>query len=117
MPSMPFKVLQARMLGAFQRPQAKIRVSPRLLEAAESEAADVLRQLDTSSSGLAEEEAVRRLRQHGPNVVTQEGGHGWLRLLFKAVVNPLVILLLLLATVSFLTEDYRAAIAALRGDT
>jgi P-type Mg2+ transporter len=93
-----------------QRPGTKIRVSPRLLEAAESDADEVLRRLETSRNGLSDEEAARRLRQYGPNVVAQEGKHGWLRLLFRACVNPLVILLLLLAGVSFLTEDYRAAI-------
>jgi Mg2+-importing ATPase len=119
MPDQPFKVIQSKMLGAFQRPQAKIRVSPRLLQSAESDAADVLKELQTSPAGLTEEEAARRLRQHGPNTVTGEGGHGWLGLLFKAVVNPLVVLLLVLATVSYVTEtvaesrDYRAAIVML----
>jgi Mg2+-importing ATPase len=93
-----------------QRPGTKIRVSPRLLEAAEMDAEEVLRRLETSRNGLSEEEAARRLRQYGRNVVAQEGKHGWLRLLFRACVNPLVILLLLLAAISFLTGDYRAAI-------
>jgi Mg2+-importing ATPase len=93
-----------------QQPGTKIRVSPRLLEAAESDADEVLRRLETSRNGLSDEEAARRLRQYGPNAVAQEGKHGWLRLLLRACVNPLVILLLLLAGVSFLTGDYRAAI-------
>jgi Mg2+-importing ATPase len=119
MANQPFKVLHARMLTGFQRPPAKICVAPLLLQAAESGATDVLRLLDSSPDGLSQEEAVRRLRQYGPNVVAAEGGRGWLRLLFKAAVNPLVILLLVLATVSFITEtvaesrDYRAAIVML----
>jgi P-type Mg2+ transporter len=104
----------SRLMGLkglpLQRPGTKIRVSPRLLEAAESDADEVLRRLETSRNGLTDEEAARRLRQYGPNVVAQEGKHGWLRLLLRACVNPLVILLLFLAAVSFLTEDYRAMI-------
>jgi P-type Mg2+ transporter len=109
MPEAPLKLLGFKGLGPLQRPGVKIRVSPRLLEAAESDADEVLRRLETSRNGLSEEEAARRLRQYGPNVVAQEGKHGWLRLLLRACVNPLVILLLLLAVVSSLTEDYRAA--------
>ena len=104
MPEAPLKLLGFKGLGPLQRPGVKIRVSPRLLEAAESDADEVLRRLETSRNGLSEEEAARRLRKHGPNVVAQEGKHGWLRLLLRACVNPLVVLLLVLAAVSFLTE-------------
>ena len=52
-----------------------------------------------AKAGLSEEEAARRLEQYGPNVVAQEQRYRRLRLLGQACVNPLVILLLLLATV------------------
>jgi Mg2+-importing ATPase len=109
MPNLDVKILQ-RLFGTLQRPVGKIRVSPMLIEAAETEPANVLGRLESSSAGLSEEEALRRLRTHGPNAVAQEGTHGWVSLLFRAVVNPLVILLVVLATVSYLTEEYRAAI-------
>src|SRR6516162_7579241 len=109
MPTLDLKaLLPKKLLGTLQRPSGKIRVSPLLIEAAESDPATVLQRLDTSNAGLAEEEAVRRLHTHGPNAVAQDGRHGWPSLLFRAVVNPLVILLVVLATVSFLTDDYRA---------
>jgi Mg2+-importing ATPase len=107
MPIAPFKVLPTGLRG-LQRPAAKIRVSPALLRASETESPDVLRELETTVEGLSEEEAAARLRRYGPNVVGQEGKHTLLQLFVRAVVNPLVILLLVLAAVSFLTDD-RAA--------
>jgi Mg2+-importing ATPase len=95
------------------RPGPAIRISPLLLEAAGAPTEEVLRKLDTSPQGLSEQEVERRLRIHGPNVVAQERYHPWVRLLASAIMNPLVVLLLLLATVSYLTEDYRAAIVML----
>ena len=85
-----------------------IRVSPLLLEAAGSETDDVLQKLQTSQSGLSGPEAERRLQQYGPNLVAGEQRHARLRLLGKALINPLVILLLLLSASSFLTGDLRA---------
>jgi P-type Mg2+ transporter len=109
MPNLDLTTLQKKLIGTWHRPAAKIRVSPLLIEAAGSEPAAVLERLGTSNEGLTEEEALRRLRTHGPNAVAKEGQHGWVSLLFRAVVNPLVILLVALATVNYLTEEYRAA--------
>ncbi|HEV3144068.1 MAG TPA: magnesium-translocating P-type ATPase [Gemmataceae bacterium] len=92
---------------------AAIRIAPPLLEAAGIPADDVVRKMQTSMDGLTEEEAEDRLKTHGPNVVAQEHGYVWLRLLGKALINPLVILLLVLAVVSYLTGDLRAAIVML----
>jgi Mg2+-importing ATPase len=59
-------------------------------------------------NGLTEEEACERLEVFGPNEVAQERKHGWLERLWLASRNPLVILLTLLAVVSFATGDFRA---------
>jgi Mg2+-importing ATPase len=96
-----------------QRPAAAISVSPQLLEAAATDGSEVLRKLGTSTAGLTEAEAQRRLVEHGPNVVTHERRFPRLRLLGTAVVNPLVILLLVLAVLSYLTDDLRGAIVML----
>ena len=61
-------------------------------------------------TGLTQVEAERRLELHGPNVIAQEQRHRLLRLLGHALVNPLVILLSILAGLSFLTGDPRAGI-------
>jgi Mg2+-importing ATPase len=90
----------------FKKP-AVIRVSPLLVDAARKEAGEVLAMLKTSDRGLPAEEAERRREEHGLNEVAQEKQRGWPALLLAALRNPLVILLAVLATVSFLTEDYR----------
>ncbi len=64
--------------------------------------------LGTSEAGLNEEEAERKLDQYGPNEVAAEKEHTWVHRLFAAARNPLVILLTVLATVSYATGDLRA---------
>ena len=49
------------------------------------------------------------MEQYGPNVVAQEQRYRRLRILGHACVNPLVILLLVLAAVALMTGDARAA--------
>jgi Mg2+-importing ATPase len=106
-------LLPRHLFPAGPRLPHAVRVSPLLAETAAAAPDEVYRRLGTSPQGLTEEEAHRRRQQHGPNVVVQERRFVRLRLLGKAVVNPLVILLLVLAVVSFLTGDNRAAIVML----
>jgi len=78
-------------------------VSPSLIQAASVVPAEVLCELKTGVEGLTEEEAQRRLEECGPNVVAHEHRFTRLRLFVKACLNPLVILLLVLAIISFAT--------------
>jgi len=87
-----------------------IRASRMLIDAAKNDTEHVLKTLSTSMDGLTEEEAERRLEQYGPNQVAQENGYGWFYRLMKMVINPLVILLTVLAILSFLTGDSRAGV-------
>src|ERR1035437_9210351 len=77
-------------------------------DAATKDSAEVLRSLGTSPAGLTEEEAAARLEQCGPNQVGREKHEGWPQRLYIAARNPLVILLTILATLSFATGDFRA---------
>ncbi|HEX7618768.1 MAG TPA: HAD-IC family P-type ATPase, partial [Verrucomicrobiae bacterium] len=77
-------------------------------EAATQEISAVLQQLRTSPAGLTGEEAAERLEIFGPNEVAQERRHEWLHRIWVAVRNPLVILLTVLATISYATGDLRA---------
>src|SRR5437899_6900637 len=88
---------------------SSIRVSPLLAELAEAEPAVALERLGSSQDGLSEEEAARRLERHGPNVVASDERHTRLRLLLRACLNPLVLLLAVLAIVSLATGDVSAA--------
>jgi P-type Mg2+ transporter len=87
-----------------------IQVSPLLAELAKVDPAAALKRLGTSAEGLSEDEAERRLAEHGPNVVAADQGHGRLRLFARACLNPLVLLLAVLASVSVATGDVRAAV-------
>ena len=65
-----------------------------------------MQRLGTSASGLSEAEAETRLVKYGTNEVAQERKHEWLHRIWVAVRNPLVILLTILATLSYLTDDF-----------
>ncbi|MHB1037968.1 MAG: magnesium-translocating P-type ATPase [Pirellulales bacterium] len=113
-PFLPTAILPKNIVTTLkQRAAQGIQVSPLLAEVAQAAPDAVFQRFQTGENGLAEEEALRRLDQNGPNVVAQEQRHGRIRLLGHACVNPLVILLLLLASVAFLTGDFRAAIVML----
>ena len=88
-------------------------ITARLLEAAAAESEKLFSMHVTSATGLSEEEAEQRLEKYGQNAVAQEEGHHWSDLLVMAVLNPLVILLSLLAILSAATGDFRAAIVML----
>ncbi len=81
-----------------------------LQDAASLEACEVLARFHTTPAGLSEAEASRRLTQHGPNVIAQEQRGSQLRILLRAFLNPLVVLLAFLAVISMLTEESREAI-------
>jgi Mg2+-importing ATPase len=97
-----------RKFGPPRHP-SEIQVSPELLGVSVSEPGEAFRKLRTSSQGLTEAEAAQRLQEYGPNVVAQDKRHTRLRLLGRALVNPLVILLSVLAVISAMTGDLRAA--------
>ena len=85
-----------------------IHFAPILGEAARLETGDVFTRMKTSAEGLNEGEADRRLTESGPNVVATGRHRGWPWRLLTATRNPLVILLAVLATISFATGDVRA---------
>ena len=98
-------VLPRNLRAAAKRESGSIQVSPRLIRIAALSATDALSELATGPDGLTEEEAQRRLEEFGPNVVADEERFTRLRLFIKACLNPLVILLAVLATISFATAQ------------
>ena len=92
-------------MHAVQEPETQ-RTAALIHDAATEDVAEALRRLKTSLNGLSEEEATERLEVFGPNEVAQEAKHTWLSRLWVAVRNPLVILLTVLATLSYATDDF-----------
>src|SRR5271166_3373921 len=88
-----------------RRQNGHIEVSQRLIRMASLPPGEVLAELKTSADGLADEEAQRRLEEFGPNVVTHEARFTRLKLFVRACLNPLVILLVVLAAISFATAE------------
>jgi Mg2+-importing ATPase len=85
-----------------------IRTSPQLTEASSKPGEGVLQMLGTTPAGLTEAEAADRIEKYGPNEVAYEKKHTWWHRLYTASRNPLVILLIVLAVLSFATGDVRA---------
>ncbi|MGO8750503.1 MAG: magnesium-translocating P-type ATPase [Thermoguttaceae bacterium] len=109
MPILPTDIIPRNILAALRAASNHVQFSSLLLGVAQGDSEEAFRSLQTGAGGLSEEEAGRRLEQYGPNVVTQEQRYGRLKLFVRACTNPLVILLLLLATISLVTGDVRAA--------
>jgi Mg2+-importing ATPase len=103
-------VLPEKLPAPGRREKRAIRVSPVVVESATKDAAGVYALLNTRAEGLTADEAEARLAEHGPNVLAKDQRPGFAKLLWRAVLNPLVILLAVLAAVSFATGDARAAI-------
>lgn len=107
---LPSAVLPKKPFAAHLHPKAQIRVSPLLIECAQADTGAVYAQLRTRPEGLTSDEASARLAEHGPNVLAKDRRPGFGTLLWHAVLNPLVILLGVLATVSLATGDAQSAV-------
>src|SRR3989442_14732513 len=100
-------MLPRNLRHALRHASPSIRVSPLLAELAEAEPAVALERLGSSPDGLSEEEAARRLERYGPNVVASDERHTRVRLLLRAGLNPLGLLLARLPILSPATGDGR----------
>ncbi len=110
MANIPPAILPKSVLDSSRHKVSAIRVSPLVVESAALDAAGVYARLKTRPEGLTTDEAAALLAGHGPNVLAKDQRAGLAKLLWRAVLNPLVILLAVLATISFATGDLRAGI-------
>ncbi len=101
-------VLPKRVLSGSHRDRSSIHVSPVLLATVPLDPAAVFAKLSTRADGLTSDEAAARLAEHGPNVLARDQPPSFARLVWRSAINPLVLLLAVLATVSFATGDARA---------
>ena len=98
------------IFAALRRQPPPIRVAPILLESASLTTAGVYQRLQSRVTGLTAREADARLSEHGPNMVAADEHKRIGLLVWHAAINPLVLLLAVLATISFSTGDARAGI-------
>jgi Mg2+-importing ATPase len=106
-------ILPKRWLASDQHKVSAIRVSPIVVASAAIAAAQVYAKLNTRTEGLSAAEAQARLEQYGPNVLAKDQRPGIGKLLWRAVLNPLVLLLAALAIISFATGDLRSGVVML----
>ena len=66
----------------------------------------VLKELRTSTKGLSQSEAKRRLGKHGPNRLEEEKALGRLAIFLEQFKSPLIYILLIAAYISFLLQEY-----------
>jgi Mg2+-importing ATPase len=115
------KQLQGVMFMLFQKGTSKDKssfmkdrtggaTSDELLKIAVMDPDSALKQLGTQHSGLSESDAGSRLEKYGLNEIAREKKRPPIMHFLDNIKNPLVILLSVLAVVSYLTGDLRAAL-------
>ena len=107
---MPSVFLPKHLFAAIRREKPQIQVSRAVVDSAALQPSEVYARLETRPEGLTSTAAAARLAKYGPNVLAKDQRAGIGKLLWHAVINPLVILLAVLATISFATGDARAGV-------
>jgi Mg2+-importing ATPase len=102
-------IFPRHLFAEFRRARPLARASDLLAKSAVLDPAGVYSLVASRPGGLTESEAARRLQRDGPNVLEAAQRFGFYRLLARAVLNPLVLLLGTLAIVSLATGDPRSA--------
>jgi Mg2+-importing ATPase len=110
MANIPLAVLPKSALPSKRHIASAIRVSPVVAESAALDVPGVYAKLNTRPEGLTDDEAAARLAQYGPNVLAKDQRPGFGKLLWRALINPLVILLAVLATTSFAAGDFGSGV-------
>ena len=93
-----------------EKPRLSEQESKKLLEVSKAEADEVLKSLGSSLEGLSAAEARRRVETFGLNRIVEEKRKTPVSRFFGAFKDPLSMLLLGLAAVSYLTRDIEATI-------
>jgi len=89
-----------------QRAKRRSTVSPLLWELAQGDPSAALKTMEASLEGLTDAEADRRRRMYGKNEVAHEKPPpSWVQFL-KAFSSPFILVLLILAIVSYVTDVY-----------
>jgi Mg2+-importing ATPase len=90
--------------------QREICVSEKLISASEGDMNEVLQHLDTTIFGLDDEQVEARQEEYGFNDVAREKRQSMAGRMLTIIKNPLILLLAVLALVSFFINDVPAAL-------
>ena len=104
----PTTVVPPSLPGSIPHDAKHHQVCKVVIEAAALDVPGVYQRFATRAEGLTTEDARIRLSEHGPNALVKAQKLGVGTLLAHAFFNPLVVLLAVLALVSFATGDFRA---------
>lgn len=101
-------VLPKKLFAWIGEQNPQITLAEEVVDAAGRDGPGVFTLLETRPEGLTTAEADVRHQEFGPNVLARDQQAGIGTLVRRAVVNPLVVLLAVLAAISFVTGDVRA---------
>ncbi len=110
MPQVHSGILPKKLLASIPDKRPHTQVSQILIDSATIEIEAVFARFSTRPAGLTNDDARARRARYGPNVLAKDQRTSLAVLLWHAVINPLVILLAVLASISFATGDPRAGI-------
>jgi Mg2+-importing ATPase len=79
-------------------------ITENLYKYSQKEIKDILNEFGTSLDGITDEEAAERLEKYGENVITYEKDTPWFVYLAKSFVDPFILVLAIIAFVSFITD-------------
>ena len=72
---------------------------------------DVLKNVDSCINGLSDEEATVRLNKYGKNILPKKAGDGFLKIMFRQFLDPIVLLLVVAVIFSFIIGEVIDALA------
>ncbi len=101
-------IIPKKVFAGIRQSKPSIQVSQALVDSAILDVEEVYRKFETQRDGLSASQASLRQAASGPNVLAKDQRVGIGKLVWHAVLNPLVILLAVLAAISFATGDARA---------
>src|SRR3989344_4372478 len=67
---------------------------------------NIFAQFETSSKGLSEEEALRRLEIYGKNIFHKKERQGVVTIFLKQLTNPLIFILITAAVITILLREW-----------
>lgn len=70
---------------------------------------EIVKLLDSSQSGLSNEEAKRRLHENGKNLIPQKKPPTLIQIFFHQFLNPLIYILIIAAAILLFVQDYSDA--------